>query len=292
MTSWKTLVFVPVLLSMMMGCTAAIRGFPDPPRTSTVEAPDPDYLLGKNALRKYNEENSSEKKKILRNEIIDARMDEIDNRFVDFERELYGQGIGFGIGADWALLGLTTATTVAGGESTKTALGAASTGIAGAHASYDKRALFDKTLPSLIAQMVAQRESIRASIRTNEELPVEKYSVYCGLSDLKRFEFAGSIPGSLQAIAEDAGQKAGAAKNELKDIRKAAYAKTKAGDLLRKFWKPDGKTIDESNQTRLREWMQEKSLATGRGTITMFLRSDVLEEARVRAVQDLGLAEK
>lgn len=210
-------VLMPVI-GGLMGC-AAIRGFPQPPRASTAVFPDPDYLLGKDALERYGEERDMPAKIILRNEIIDARMEEIDKKFEDFERDLFKQGVGFGIGTDWLALALTATAAIVGGESSKTAFAAGATAVVGAQAAFDKRALFDKTLPVLIAQMVAQRETIRTSIKKNELLDIKKYSLYSGLSDLQRFEFAGSIPGSLQSIAEDAGQKAKDAARGLEELR-------------------------------------------------------------------------
>jgi hypothetical protein len=231
----NTLISIFLLMPMMVtliGCTAAVRGFPGQPKTSTAVYPEPDYLLGNGALELYGKETDSTKKRVLRNEILDARMEEIDQKFGAFERELFKQGVGLGIGTDWVVLALTAAAVIAGGESTKTALAAGATAVVGATASFEKRALFDKTLPVLIAQMVAQRETIRTSIRRSEELPVESYSIYAGLSDLQRFEFAGSIPGSLQSIAEDAGQKAKSAMDDLKSLRQGTYLKSNEGDLL------------------------------------------------------------
>jgi hypothetical protein len=289
MKRWHTALLAFIMIPMIAACTAAVRGFPERARTSTAAEPDPDYLLGKNALLKYNQETDNSRKKILRNEIIDARMDEVDARFGDFERDIYKQGVGFGIGTDWAVLGLTATTAIIHGEASKTALGAVSTAVVGGQAAFDKRALFDTALPTLIAQMAAQRESIRASIRASEELAVEDYTIYAALSDLQRFEFAGSIPGSLQSIAEDAGQKAKDARTKINDLQKGAYLKTTSGDLLRKFLKPDGEKINADNEKKLKEWMTENGLSAAPGSITMFLRSDMLEQARIKAVRDLGL---
>ncbi len=231
-------------------------------------------------------------KKLYRNEIVDARMVEIDRRFAEFERELHKQGVGLGIGTDWLLLAITAATATIGAGSTKVAFGAISTGIVGAKASFDKHALINQALPTLVAQMVAQRESIRATIRGSQDLPVDSYTLYAGLSDLGRFERAGSIPGSLQSIAEDAGQKAATARQQLRDVRTAKFIKTTAGDLLRKFWKPDGKTINTENKGKLEAWMKKNLIATAPGSITMFLRSEVLEDARIQAVKELGLVKE
>ena len=219
-------------------------------------------------------------------------MVDIDRRFAEFERKLHKQGVGLGIGTDWVLLAITAATATIGAGSTKVAFGTISTGIIGAKASFDKRALRNQTLPTLVAQMVAQRESIRAIIRTSQNLPVDSYTLYAALSDLRRFERAGSIPGSLQSIGEDAGQKVATARQKLRDVRTAKFIKTTSGDLLRKFWKPDGKTINSKNETKLKDWMKKNFIVTSWGAITMFLRSDVFEDARVQAVKELDLVKE
>ncbi len=286
----KPFVIILILLQILFaGCSAAIRGYPEPPRVSTAQHPDPDYLLGRDALNKYHNETDPVNKKILRNEIIDARMEEIDKKFGEFEMALHKQGVGYGIGTDWILLAIAGATATIGSKGTKAALGAVTTGIVGAKASFDKNALFDKALPSIITQMVAQRETMRAVIRKSQEYPVETYSIYSALSDLRRFNRAGSIPGAIQSISEDAGQKATTARQELKDIRIAKYVKSTTGDLLRKFWKPDGNKINTTNEQNLKAWMQKNGIATTPGSITMFLRSDILEKPRIQAVKELGL---
>src|ERR1700730_10063113 len=98
-----TLLLLATTLALTAGCST-MRGFPDPPSTSTAEFPQPGYQLGPDAIKKYNEESNLQQKKILRNEIIDARMFEIDSKFGDFERAIYKEGVGLGVGTDWLLL--------------------------------------------------------------------------------------------------------------------------------------------------------------------------------------------
>jgi hypothetical protein len=70
-----------------------------------------------------------------------------------------------------------------------------------------------------MAQMVAQRETIRTGIRRNEiNLSVSDYTIYAAQSDLQNFEYAGTIPGALQSIAADAGQKANTASIDQKNL--------------------------------------------------------------------------
>lgn len=71
--------------------------------------------------------------------------------FTAYEREILREDIGSGVASDWTVLALTATTTVVGAASAKTALGASSTAVVGGTASFDKRALLQKTLPALLA---------------------------------------------------------------------------------------------------------------------------------------------
>jgi len=184
-----------IAIGFLLTACQSIRGFPEPPRTvsASVVAPALDYQLSPSAIVTYNRETDPAKKRLLRNEIIDARMAEIDARFADFERALYRQGVGAGLGTDWAVLALTAASTISTVTTTKTTLSAISTATVGGASAFDKRVLFDKTLPALLAQMVAGRESERTAIRTKEQMSVSDYTWSAAESDLREFEFTGSI---------------------------------------------------------------------------------------------------
>jgi len=279
--------FLTVAILMQVGC-ATIRGFPEPPATSSAASPKIGWQLSASAIELYNAETDATKKKAIRNEIIDARMAEIDNKFGDYERAIYKEGIGSGVGTDWVLLGITAGATVSRVENTKTLLAALATALVGGQASFDKRALFEKTMPALMAQMVAERETVRATIREGEDLPVENFTWSAAESELKKFEFAGSIPGAIANISQDAGEKANKAKQSQSDIRQSQFTRDDEGELLRLFWKPDGK-VDKDNEAELQKWMTNNGLAIGPGRIAMFLRSKAYANERKRAVAELDL---
>jgi hypothetical protein len=272
---------------LLFGCSS-ITGFPDRPASSDAVKPNPGYLLGSAGILAYNSELDPERKKAIRNEIIDARMAEYDRKFGDFQRALYREGIGAGVGTDWAVLALTAASSLSTVEATKTAFSTVSTAVVGATASFDKRALFDKTLPALLAQMAAQRETVRTMIRTNEQLPVESYSWYAAESDLQVFEFAGTIPGAIASVAQDAGEKVAIAKKEQRELTRVVFAKTTTSSRLLEFWKPSGK-LNRGNADRLAEWMKTNRLGTGAGTITMFIFDSASEDLRTKAIRDLKI---
>ncbi len=58
-----------------------------------------------------------------------------------------------------------------------------------------------------------------------------------------------------------------------------------------KYWKPYGER-NEANEEKLKEWMEKNGISTAPGMIVMFIYVDIYEEARMKAVRDLGLIDK
>lgn len=268
------------------GCVG-LKGTPDPPRSLQKAQADPAAIIDAARLKQYNATANPERKKQIRNEIVDERLLEIDHQFQLFSLELWKSETGTAVGVDWLQLALSGLTSTVGGVATKTALGVASTGLAGAKSSFDKNALFQKTLPAIMAQMVAEREKIRSQIIQRSQLSVTDYSLYAALSDLQRMINAGSIPGTIQVIAEDAGAKSALAASAIRNVQSAVFLKDLAGDKLRKFWKPDGKTIDTENEKKLKAWMGSNGLSTEPGSIELFLRNSKMAPLRMLAADEL-----
>ena len=59
------------------------------------------------------------------------------------------------------------------------------------------------------------------------------------------------------------------------------------GDKLRKFWKPYDLNININNQNAIKNWMRANNINDL--SITSFIYSDTLSEARAQAVKDLSL---
>ena len=79
--------------------------------------------------------------------------------------------------------------------------------------------------------------------------------------------------------------------NQESNIRKqvSAYMRSGSSDILRKYWKPDGKNRNLSNDKKLKEWMSANGLTVEPGSITMLLYSAEFESLRQKAVKDLNL---
>ena len=71
----------------------------------------------------------------------------------------------------------------------------------------------------------------------------------------------------------------------------AKFMKSVSGDLLYRFWKPDGTKIDENAQEKIKEWMENNGLDPSNSHIPIFIYSDVFAAERINAVKDLGLKE-
>ena len=79
--------------------------------------------------------------------------------------------------------------------------------------------------------------------------------------------------------------------NQEAKIRKqvSTYMKSSTSDVLRKYWKPDGKNINQGNEIKLKNWMSSNGLSVGPGSITIFLYGAEFEGLRKKAIQDLNL---
>ena len=211
-----------VCASMLTVACASIKGFPD--RTDTTKSEIDAYAAHYKtapALIAFESTQDGDRgglsKEGWRNEVIEARIQDVNLHFSDFEKGLYSEGVGYGIGTDWLALALSGAGAIATGG-TSQALSAASGGVTGARASYDKEALYSKTLPVLMAQMVAQRNTVLARIRQQESLDANKYPLTRGLADVEDYYQAGTIPGAITQLANSTGSQDKAAQEKLDNI--------------------------------------------------------------------------
>jgi hypothetical protein len=211
----------------------------------------------------------------------------IDLYFGQFQQDLFREGVGSGIATDWITLALAGAGAVAGNAGTKAALAAAAAGIIGAKAAFDKNVFFDKTMPALLAQMVALRKTVLVRIQAGLSQGIDRYPLTQALIDLEDYYNAGTIPGALTGIVEGAGATAKQADEEMKKVLVGRFTADVAGDALRRFWKPDGVTINQENQARIRTWMAENHI--NEPSITFFMRDEMYASARQKLVKDLGL---
>jgi len=147
----------------------------------------------------------------------------IDLHFGSFQQSIFREGVSTNLVSDLIILGLGAATATAGGAGLKAALGATSAGVAGARTSIDKNIYFEKTMPALLAQMLASRKTTLVKITQGLDKNTTLYPLNQALIDLEDYYNAGTIPGAIAAIAEQAGAAARAADAVLLGARDAKF---------------------------------------------------------------------
>ena len=281
--------FCMLAIAGLTGCSAALDGFPSRSTSPAEDLKELKVYLGVEKVNAYVAETDPNVRLTLRNEIVNARIHAIDVHFGQFEEALHEQGIGIGIGTDWVVLALTGATATIGGESAKAALGAASTGILGAKSSFDKHALFEKSVPAVMAQMVASRKVALLTLRTGLQQKDSAYSLFQALSNLEDYYRAGTIPGSLVGIAKDAGKKAAIAEEGLQKVVSGSFTEDAAGATLYRYLGWDSEKEEFSNKdnvSNVKDWLKDNDL--GNVYIPTFLSHDLLGKARAQAVKELN----
>ena len=196
---------VILMLSISIWGCASFTGYPERSGNVEDELKQLDKYLNPEIIAEYDKEQDQNKKLALRNEIINARIRAIDIHFNDFQQRLYSEGVGSNIATDWTVIGLGVAGSITSSLSTTQNLSAISGGITGAKASFDKNAFFDRTMPAILSQMIALRKSALVKIRSGLKAGVSEYPLNWALIDLEEYFMAGTMPGAVIGIVEEAG---------------------------------------------------------------------------------------
>jgi hypothetical protein len=117
---------------------------------------------------------------------------------------------------DLTTLGVSAASAIA---TPAAILGATATGIQGAHAAYDRDAMNQQTINSILLKMDALRQEKLAEIYKSQQLPDAQYSLVQGLIDVQLYVNAGTVHAALAAISQDAATQHQHASDALKTVR-------------------------------------------------------------------------
>ncbi len=287
MTVDALFVFTLGLGLLTSGCDS-IRGYPKRVVSEKAELSMLLPYFTDNVLELYDGKPDEATKREYRDEVVNARLRAIDIEFDIFERSINAQKNASQIGTDWAVLGLSGAGAVASGAATKAILAAISGGVTGAKLSWDKTLYYEKTMPALIAQMEASRTEQLVNIRLGLAQSSTNYPLAQALVDVDNYYKAGTLPGAVIAVNNSAGAQTQQNKQALRNILlEGTYSWDQASAILRKFWKPDGKTINKTNQAKLNKWLQNNGYPDVPISAFLYLRQ--YAAARAKAVQGLGL---
>jgi hypothetical protein len=282
-------IFTYLLLVMATGC-AGLKQFPE----ATIDfneilyKKDPGYAV---AISKISKPNSD--KVTIRNRMIDERLRVIDIYFGEFQKALSRENVtaNFGVAVAQVLVGGVGSLTT---ETISQILSATSGGLVGAQQAYSKSALFEQTMPALLAQMIAARKSILAEIMEGRKKSIVKYPLSAAARDIEAYYFAGSVPGAILATSADAKVKNDMAESRLESLRSNVFDDSESKELIQAFiYPPDGdssKSPDSDNLKAVKNWIKESPV---KGLpIANFLTNKELEPLRENMIQDLSIQKR
>lgn len=279
-----TALFVAIVT--LSGCSS-MSGIPDRSVDVATELSALAPYFKPDVISIYNAKITSAEKRRYRDEVLSARLRAIDLNFNTFIQSISSENKKLNIGSDSTVLLLGAAGAVSTVTSTQAILAATTATVTGVKSSIDKNAYYDSTLTALVSQMQAVRQDTLVTVYIGMELSTDEYPLMRALIDIENYFQAGTIIGAVNEINKQAGKLKVEAEEEIKIILKGSYQKDKAGDIIRSFWKPDGKTINTSNETILKSWMKNNKLDNV--SIIFFLRSKHLSEARDLAVKGIPI---
>lgn len=221
-----------VTLALSLASCSSLSGYPKPSSDPKAELQTLQVYFSPAEIAKYDALTDPAAKRLYRNEIVTGRLRAIDLNYNAFVKALFVEHGTASLGGDLAILGLNAAGSVVGGAVTKSALAAASGGIAGAKGAVDTDLFYAKTLPALVAQMDAQRKTVLVNIRRGLAEPMSDYPLQQGLADLDSYYNAGTLPGAVTGIIEDAGAKSAAAEFEIRRTPEFVANRAKAETIV------------------------------------------------------------
>jgi len=142
-----------------------------------------------------------------RNKIIGELIVFIDLQYNQFRADLYFSNVSTGFVSDLAGIGLGTAGALSPTIAAKNTLAVLTAGISGARVSYSKEVMFDQTMPAYINQMDNDRKKMMDAFKTNTALPYDKYPLSQALTDVNAYFLAGTLPGAIYSLTNNAASK-------------------------------------------------------------------------------------
>ena len=143
--------------------------------------------------------------KQARNNLTYGLMADIEVVYGQYYNHLFTSQGSIAIGSDALTLGLTSAASIATNAATKTIFSALGTGVTGVGLSVEKNLFAQQSFAVIAVAMQTRRDKIRTAIITNLNLDVTSYPLWAARRDLVSYFNAGTLPGGLQELQEEAG---------------------------------------------------------------------------------------
>jgi hypothetical protein len=280
-------------LSVIVSACASLDGYPKRIGDSEQYVAEVSAFVSPTAILDYNaavnpaQNNSPSQLIIIRNNIVTARLYAIDVNYHNFVHALTSEQNVGSVGTDWVALALAGFGATTGSAATKAALAAASGGVIGARAAVSKDVFYNNTVPTLITQMEAQRKLVLALIYSGLQKSTADYTIYQALADLDAYYNAGTLNGALVGLSNSASANSQFGDGQIAASLTLHYSFDTPAQSLRKFWMPDGTTVNAQNAAAIRSWMSTNKLNTA--SIPAFIYGKEYASQRAKAVKDLNL---
>lgn len=219
-----------------------------------------------------------------RNRIVSARKYAIDVHFRQFEESFFNENRWGGFGATLAALGLGVAGTVSG-QTAAQALAAASAGLAGARASYEREILAERNILAIRTTMRGERDRIAARLLTGMRQGETSYPIMAALADLDAYQSAGTVLGALSAMNQSAGTQAAQAQAEL--ARASGFARLPPSRFLQNLLTGDADEVRTQRQ-RIIASAQKLGISLSGVTVTRFVGDETRAAEHALVARDLG----
>lgn len=228
--SWPTSAIALVVTATFLSSCSVFTGYPpNYQNTSSVITADSEYLSANVIKNEYSDADADRgnlNKKNYRDVVVYVRLEVIDINYYTFESKLSTAFNSVNLGSDLAALALNGLGATIGSSATKAALAAASAGVIGAKGAVDTDLFYQKTLPALVAQMRADRQTALLTIRKGLAQTVTAYPLDAALIDVNNYYIAGTLPSAVAQVTANAGAQLEQANKAISVTRDATFIGT------------------------------------------------------------------
>jgi len=189
---------------------------------------------------------------------------------------------------DLAVLSMNLAGAAVGGAATKTLLAAISAGVTGTNSALDKNFFYDMALPSLIAQMNADRTEAYQKILSGMQRETTGSNAYLwtqAVRDLVDYYNAGTLQHAAFSISKDAGAKQTATENQIEGILMVSQVATNDDIKDRKALTQSLNNISDANLDKVKSILVPLSKA-----LSNLPKCAILVSKGSSTMQDIKLA--
>jgi hypothetical protein len=196
----------------------------------------------------------------LRDSVVYNEMQIYEIYYSRFNQRLWGDTNVVSAGGDLIVLALAGLGATTGSTATKSALAAASAGVVGAQAAISKDLYYQRTLPALLAQISANRDTTKAGIydalskQDDTTYPLARAEI-----DLQALQRESGIADAIQNITEQATIAKINAEAAMNAARSGTYSTTSSSDRLRAWLEPNG-AVDTAHRDALQNWINTQRI--------------------------------